>query len=87
MNCVLRKLLERNNLVEYEEGRNETLELSEKDRAIFGNSFVVVPILSQGEFLGMVHLCASDNLERFTARDIRLIKVFAIPGSGIWSRQ
>ena len=26
----------------------------------------------------MVHLCASDNLERFTARDIRLIKVFAI---------
>lgn len=75
---VILKIEETKEPVEYEAGRNETIELSEKDKSIFGTSFVVVPILSQGEFLGMVHLCASDNLERFTARDIRLIKVFAI---------
>ncbi len=75
---VIYKVQETKEPVEYEAGRNESLELSEKDKIIFGTSFVVVPILSQGEFLGMVHLCASESLERFTARDIRLIKVFAI---------
>ena len=75
---VIHTIQETKEPVEYEEGRNESIVLSEKDKTIFGTSFVVVPILSQGEFLGMVHLCASESLERFTARDIRLIKVFAI---------
>ena len=75
---VIQKLQETHEPVEYELGKNETLELSEADKKIFGTSFVVVPILSQGDFLGMVHLCAAENLERFTIRDIRLIKVFAV---------
>lgn len=75
---VLALLQETKEPVEYEAGRNETLELTEEDKTIFGDSFVVVPILSQGDFLGMVHLSAAESLERFTPRDIRLIKVFAI---------
>lgn len=75
---VIQKVQETKEPVEYEAGLNESLVLSDNDRKFFGNSFVVVPILSQGEFLGMVHLCASKNLERFTPRDIRLIKVFAV---------
>ena len=75
---VIQKLQETHEPVEYELGKNESLELSEADKKIFGTSFVVVPILSQGDFLGMVHLCAAENLERFTIRDIRLIKVFAV---------
>ena len=75
---VVRTLQDTKEPVEYEAGKNESIELTEIDRIIFGTSFVVVPILSQGDFLGLVHLSAADNLERFTARDIRLIKVFAI---------
>ena len=75
---VLTILQETKEPVEFELGRNESIELSETDKKIFGDSFVVVPILSQGDFLGLVHLSAGENLVRFTARDIRLIKVFAI---------
>ncbi len=52
--------------------------LSEIDSNIFGQNFVVVPIVNQGEILGLVHLCAAAEANGFTARDIRLIKVFAI---------
>lgn len=76
--AVLNVIMETKEPVEYEEGRNESLQLTDKDKKIFGTSFVVVPIISQGELEGLVHLCAAENLERFTARDIRLIKVFAI---------
>ena len=38
---VIIKVEETKEPVEYEEGRNETLELSEKDKSIFGTSFVV----------------------------------------------
>ena len=36
------------------------------------------PILNQGEFLGLLHLCATAGANGFTSRDIRLIKVFAV---------
>ena len=75
---VIQKIQETKEPIEYEAGYNESLVLSPRDETIFGKSFVVVPILSQGEFLGMVHLTASQSLERFTERDIRLIKVFAV---------
>lgn len=63
---------------EYEKGKSLPLELKRLDEKIFGESFVVVPILNQGEFLGLVHLCANAGVNGFTSRDIRLIKVFAV---------
>ncbi|MDD2999823.1 MAG: diguanylate cyclase, partial [Candidatus Riflebacteria bacterium] len=63
---------------EYEKGKGQPAELKRLDEKIFGESFVVVPILNQGEFLGFVHLCATTGANGFTNRDIRLIKVFAV---------
>ena len=42
---VIHTIQETKEPVEYEEGRNESIVLSEKDKTIFGTSFVVVPIL------------------------------------------
>ncbi|MBI3038499.1 sensor domain-containing diguanylate cyclase [bacterium] len=54
---------------------------NEKDRLeykLFGESFILVPILNQGEFLGIMHLCEKMRHQEFSERDKRLIKVFAI---------
>ncbi len=63
---------------EFEKGRTLPLELKRLDEKVFGQSFVVVPILNQGEFLGLVHLCGAAGSNGFTNRDVRLIKVFAV---------
>lgn len=63
---------------EFEKGRTLPLDLKPLDEKIFGKSFVVVPILNQGEFLGLVHLCGAAGSNGFTNRDVRLIKVFAV---------
>ncbi|GAB4269898.1 MAG: hypothetical protein Kow0029_06260 [Candidatus Rifleibacteriota bacterium] len=62
----------------YEMGRSEPFSLQRADEKLFGTSFIVVPIVHQGEFLGLVHLCGIPNGNGFTQRDIRLIKVFAV---------
>lgn len=48
------------------------------DLACFGASFVAVPILHGGEFLGMMHLCQKSNDKDFSERDLRLTTVFAV---------
>lgn len=52
--------------------------LTELDQTIFGGSFIIVPFVHQGEFLGLMHLCEKITQGTFTDRDQRLIKVFAV---------
>lgn len=61
-----------------EPGVEDTAYAVSSDVKIFGRSFIIVPIVHQGEFLGMVHLSGKSNNEDFSARDQRLIKVFAV---------
>ena len=76
---ILQMSHDRKESFEYEQGRSEhPATLKRLDEKVFGRSFVVVPILNQGEFLGLVHLCAAESANGFTNRDIRLIKVFAV---------
>lgn len=56
----------------------DKIHIRRSDQKLFGDSFVVVPIVHQGEFLGMVHLCATPAGNDFTERDIRLVRVFTI---------
>ncbi|MFZ5951354.1 MAG: sensor domain-containing diguanylate cyclase, partial [Candidatus Rifleibacteriota bacterium] len=62
----------------YQQGVDEQFPLLRADEKLFGKSFIVVPIVHQGEFLGLVHLCGSPEGAGFTERDVRLIKVFAV---------
>ncbi len=48
------------------------------DETLFGLSFIIVPIIHQGEFLGLMHLCEKISGASFSDRDQRLIKVFAV---------
>ncbi len=76
---ILQLAQERKESFEYEQGKTEQPAILKRlDEKVFGRSFVVVPILNQGEFLGLVHLCAAESANGFTNRDIRLIKVFAV---------
>ena len=52
--------------------------LKRLDEKVFGKAFIIVPILHQGEFLGVVHLCGTPQGNCFSERDLRLIKVFAV---------
>jgi len=52
--------------------------LPEIDQVVFGTSFVIVPIVHQGEFLGAMHMCEKTSGGEFSERDQRLIKVFAV---------
>lgn len=54
------------------------VQISPIEEEFFGESFLIIPILNQGDTLGLVHLRKEANAKGFTARDIRLIKVFAI---------
>lgn len=69
---------EKKDYFSYQQGSNEQFELARSDEKLFGSSFIVVPIVHQGEFLGLVHLCGSPEGAGFTERDVRLIKVFAV---------
>jgi diguanylate cyclase (GGDEF)-like protein len=62
----------------YEKGEDEAFALDRSDEKLFGNAFIIVPIIHQGDFLGVVHLCGVPDGNGFTSRDIRLIKVFAL---------
>jgi diguanylate cyclase (GGDEF)-like protein len=53
-------------------------ELGEFDLRVFGRYFLIVPIVHQGELLGLMHLCEKTIDGEFTDRDLRLIKVFAL---------
>ncbi len=75
---ILQIAQEKKDSFDYEQGRSLPAELSRLDEKIFGKSFVIVPILNQGEFLGLLHLCSTEGANGFTSRDIRLIKVFAV---------
>lgn len=75
---ILQIVAERKDTFEYEKGKSQPAELKRLDEKVFGEAFVVVPILNQGEFLGLLHLCATAGANGFTSRDIRLIKVFAV---------
>lgn len=61
---------------ETEKYHNEKINPIEEE--YFGESFLIIPILNQGDTLGLVHLRKEANTQGFTKRDIRLIKVFAI---------
>ncbi len=50
----------------------------QKDIELFGESFIAVPILSGGEFLGIMHLCHKVGEKEFSERDLRLTTVFAV---------
>jgi len=56
----------------------EKYQISSLDEKVFGASFIVVPIIHQGEFLGIMHLCEKVSQAAFSERDQRLIKVFAV---------
>lgn len=85
---VLIHSFEKKDSFDYEKGTEEPFPLSRLDEKLFGNSFVVVPIVNQGEFLGLVHLCGVPDGNGFTERDLRLIKVFAIQlGSAVKNAQ
>ncbi|HNV70665.1 MAG TPA: GAF domain-containing protein, partial [Candidatus Ozemobacteraceae bacterium] len=45
--------------------------LSELDQKVFGTSFIILPILNQGEFLGFIHLTEKTNQTAFSERDQR----------------
>ena len=76
---ILQMAHDRKESFEYVQGKSEyPATLKRLDEKVFGAAFVVVPILHQGEFLGLVHLCAAECANGFTNRDIRLIKVFAV---------
>jgi diguanylate cyclase (GGDEF)-like protein len=75
---VLLHAFEKKDYFPYEKGNDEPFELNRADEKLFGNSFIVVPIVHQGEFLGLVHLCGCPEGNGFTERDIRLIKVFTV---------
>lgn len=75
---ILMMAYEKKESFEFEKGRTLPLDIKRMDEKVFGSSFVVVPILNQGEFLGLVHLCGAAGSNGFTNRDIRLIKVFAV---------
>ncbi|RCK81779.1 MAG: diguanylate cyclase/phosphodiesterase (GGDEF & EAL domains) with PAS/PAC sensor(s) [Candidatus Ozemobacter sibiricus] len=64
-------------LIRTANGLND-LHLNELDSRIFGNTFIIVPIIHQGEFLGLMHLSEKISQGDFTERDQRLIKVFAV---------
>lgn len=53
-------------------------ELSERDKELFGDCFVVVPIVHKGDFLGLLNLSAKGREAEFSERDMRLIRVFTI---------
>ncbi len=59
-------------------GGTTEIPVNELDAAIFGTSFIIVPIVHQGEFLGLMHLSEKITQGEFTERDQRLIKVFAV---------
>jgi diguanylate cyclase (GGDEF)-like protein len=69
---------EKKDYFSYQQGDQAQFELIRADEKLFGKSFIVVPIVHQGEFLGLVHLCGSPEGAGFTERDVRLIKVFAV---------
>ncbi len=69
---------EKKDYFSYQQGDQAQFELIRADEKLFGTSFIVVPIVHQGEFLGLVHLCGSPEGAGFTERDVRLIKVFAV---------
>lgn len=57
---------------------DESQPLQEIDQIVFGNSFVIVPIVHQGEFLGAMHMCEKTSGGEFSERDQRLVTVFAV---------
>jgi len=59
-------------------GNQEKLVINELDKKILGDTFLIVPIVHQGELLGMIHLGEKTNTTDFSDRDQRLIKVFAV---------
>ncbi len=63
---------------EFEKGRTLPLDLKRADEIVFGSSFIIVPIMNQGDFLGLLHLCGATGSHGFSNRDVRLIKVFAV---------
>jgi len=56
----------------------ETQKMLEIDETVFGKSFVIVPIVHQGEFLGAMHMCEKTSGSEFSERDQRLVTVFAV---------
>ena len=52
--------------------------LKGNDEKVFGHSFLIVPIIHQGDLLGIIHLGEKTNSREFSERDQRLIKVFAL---------
>lgn len=51
---------------------------NESDIKIFGNNYLIFPIVHQGEFLGIIHLSEKISQAEFTERDHRLLRVFAL---------
>ncbi|MBF0545712.1 MAG: diguanylate cyclase [Candidatus Riflebacteria bacterium] len=51
---------------------------SEFEKTVFGDSFIMIPIMHQGEFLGMMHLREKSPGSEFPERDQKLIRVFAL---------
>jgi diguanylate cyclase (GGDEF)-like protein len=75
---VLKFTFDQRDYFSYAKGSEEPFDLCRADEKLFGDSFIVVPIIHQSDFLGFVHLCGSPEGGGFTSRDIRLIKVFAL---------
>lgn len=72
----------------YNQEQSLDLELKRQDEIVFGNAFVIVPIMHQGEFMGLLHLCGKPEGNSFSQRDLRLINVFAIQlGSAVKNAQ
>lgn len=76
--AVLQYATDKRDSFEIKNQEDDLVTLTETDIKIFGKVFVAVPIVNQGEMLGLVQLCDSSESNCFSARDLRLIKVFAI---------
>ncbi|MGM0599667.1 MAG: diguanylate cyclase [Candidatus Rifleibacteriota bacterium] len=76
--AVLAHAFKQKDYFSFEKDKDDPFSLMRSDEKVFGHAFVVVPILHQGEFLGLVHLCGNPEGGGFTARDLKLIKVFAV---------
>ncbi len=75
---VLLHSFEKKDYFSFKPGPEQPFALERADEKLFGGEFIVVPIVNQGEFLGLVHLCGHPEGAGFTERDVRLIKVFAV---------
>ena len=85
---VLQHAFELKNHFSFNKEQTLDWELKRQDTIVFGDAFIVVPIMHQGEFMGLVHLCGKPEGNSFSARDLRLITVFAIQlGSAVKNAQ